>query len=60
MINWKLFTPVVAIGAIVFLETLAMAHGYNGTILKTAIAAIAGIGGFTLAKMFARGEKVKD
>ncbi len=39
---------IVAILAIVYLEGLALMAGINGTIFATAIAAIAGLGGYTL------------
>lgn len=37
---------IVAIGAICYLEHMALSTGHNGTVLKIAIAAIAALGGY--------------
>lgn len=44
----------VAIAGIVILETVAMLTGHNGTLLRLAIVAIAGLGGFSLAQLVRR------
>lgn len=41
----------VAIGGIVILEAIALYMGVNGTILSLCIGAIAGIAGYTIAKI---------
>jgi hypothetical protein len=40
-----------AIAGIVILETVAMLTGHNGTLLRLALVAIAGLGGFSLARL---------
>lgn len=40
-----------AIAGIVILETVAMLTGHNGTTLRLALVAVAGLGGFYLAKI---------
>ncbi len=48
-INWtKLIITIVAILGIVYLEGLAIMAGINGTLFATVIAAIAGLGGYTI------------
>lgn len=44
----------VAIVAITILEIVAMLTGHNGTMLRLALVAIAGLGGFALAKIIRR------
>lgn len=44
----------VAITALTILEIVAMLTGHNGTLLRLAIIAIAGLGGFSLAKILRR------
>jgi hypothetical protein len=41
----------IAIAGIVFLESVAMCTGHNGTLLRLAFVAIAGLGGFSLAHL---------
>jgi hypothetical protein len=44
-------TPTTtAIAALVILECAALATGHNGTLLRLVIVAVAGLGGFSLAK----------
>jgi hypothetical protein len=43
-----------AIAGIVILETVAMLTGHNGTLLRIALVAIAGLGGFSLAQFTRR------
>lgn len=44
----------VAIAGIVILESIAMLTGHNGTMLRLALVAIAGLGGFSLATFLRR------
>jgi hypothetical protein len=44
----------VAIAAIMILEIVAMLTGHNGTMLRLALVAIAGLGGFSLAHILRR------
>jgi hypothetical protein len=44
----------VAIVAITILEVVAMLTGHNGTMLRLALVAIAGLGGFALARLVRR------
>ena len=44
----------VAIVAITTLEVTALLTGHNGTILRLALVAISGLGGFSLAAFFIR------
>lgn len=44
----------VAIAGIVILEIVAMLTGHNGTMLRLALVAIAGLGGFSLATFLRR------
>jgi len=44
----------VAIVGIVVLESIAMITGHNGTILRLALVAVAGLGGFSLASILRR------
>lgn len=43
-----------AIAGIVILEVVAMLTGHNGTMLRIALVAIAGLGGFSLASVLRR------
>ena len=43
-----------AIVGIVVLESIAMITGHNGTILRLALVAVAGLGGFSLASILRR------
>lgn len=43
-----------AIAGIVILEVVAMLTGHNGTMLRVAIIAVSGLGGFSLAKLIQR------
>lgn len=43
-------TAIVAIAAITILEGLAILKGIDGILLAGAVAAIAGLGGFTIAR----------
>jgi len=43
---------VVCVLAIVFIETVALMNGIDGKLLAIAIGAIAGLGGYTLPKIF--------
>lgn len=47
MIHWKTLT---AIGAIMILEGIALFTGHNGTMYTISIAAIAGLGGYSVKK----------
>ena len=53
--NWK--TALIAIGCITGLEAYALTQGVNGICMSTAIAAIAGLGGFTLGKVLGKNGK---
>jgi hypothetical protein len=44
----------IAIAGIVVLESIAMITGHNGTILRLALVAVAGLGGFSLASILRR------
>jgi len=44
----------VAIAAITTLEIVAMLTGHNGTLLRLSLVAIAGLGGFALARLVRR------
>ena len=44
----------IAIIAIAVVEVAALATGHNGTILRVAIVAISGLGGFSLAQFISR------
>lgn len=46
---------VCAIIALVILEVTALLTGHNGTLLRIALVAIAGLGGFSLANVIRRG-----
>jgi len=43
--------PCVAIAGIVILESVAMATGHNGTLLRIALVLIAGLGGFAIDRI---------
>jgi hypothetical protein len=43
-----------AIVSITILEIVAMLTGHNGTMLRLALIAVAGLGGFTLARLVRR------
>jgi hypothetical protein len=43
-----------AISGIVVIETIALLTGHNGTLLRLALVAIAGLGGFSLANILRR------
>lgn len=43
-----------SIVAIMILEIVAMLTGHNGTMLRLALIAVAGLGGFSLAKILRR------
>lgn len=43
-----------AVAGIVVLETVAMLTGHNGTLLRIALVAVAGLGGFSLANIVRR------
>lgn len=43
-----------AIAGIVVLEVVAMLTGHNGTMLRVAIIAVSGLGGFSLAQILRR------
>lgn len=45
---------ICAVAAIVILETVAMLTGHNGTLLRIALVAVAGLGGFSLANVIRR------
>lgn len=45
---------VAGIAAVTVLESVAMATGHNGTVLRLAIAAVAGLGGFAVGQIFER------
>jgi hypothetical protein len=45
-------TTVAAIVGIVVIEIAALATGHNGTMLRLSLVAIAGLGGFSLARIF--------
>lgn len=45
---------ICAVAGIVVLETVAMLTGHNGTLLRVALVAIAGLGGFSLANILRR------
>ena len=46
--------PCIAIAGIVILESVAMATGHNGTLLRVALVLIAGLGGFALDRIIRR------
>lgn len=43
---------LVGIAGIVVLESIAMLTGHNGTVLRLAMAAVAGLGGFAVGQLF--------
>jgi len=45
---------IVAIIAVAAVEIVAMLTGHNGTMLRLAIIAVSGLGGFSLAKLLRR------
>jgi hypothetical protein len=45
---------IVAICAVAAVEIVALLTGHNGTLLRFAIIAIAGLGGFSLAQLLKR------
>jgi hypothetical protein len=45
---------ICAVAGIVILESIAMLSGHNGTLLRLALVAIAGLGGFSLASILRR------
>lgn len=42
---------LAGIAAVVALESVAMFTGHNGTVLRLAIAAVAGLGGFAVGRL---------
>jgi hypothetical protein len=54
--NPVIHTPriICAVAGIVVLESIAMLTGHNGTLLRVALVAIAGLGGFSLAAILRR------
>lgn len=50
----KELTPCIAIMAITALEMTALLTGHNGTLLRIAFVAVAGLGGFTLHTLLRR------
>jgi len=44
----------VAIASITILESVALLTGHNGTLLRLAFIAVAGLGGFSLAQFLRR------
>jgi len=51
--NW--LVTVAAILAITVLEAIALHKGIDGTLMTTVIAALAGLGGYTLAQAMKKG-----
>jgi hypothetical protein len=49
-----------AIGGIVILESVAMITGHNGTVLRLSIAAIAGLGGFVLGRLWKKRKEIRN
>jgi len=47
-------TAIAAIIAVVAIVAIACATGHNDTLIKLGIAAVAGLGGFTLRQVFRR------
>lgn len=45
---------VAGIAAVTVLESVAMLTGHNGTVLRLAIATVAGLGGFAVGALFRR------
>lgn len=45
--HWKICTAIIGL---VVLECVALLTGHNGTVLRLVIIAIAGLGGFSLAR----------
>jgi len=45
------YKVVIAITAIVILEAIALFRGINGAVFGLAIAAIAGLGGYTISEL---------
>jgi hypothetical protein len=45
---------ICAVAGIVILESVAMLTGHNGTLLRVALVAVAGLGGFSLASILRR------
>jgi len=45
------FLPCIAIAGVVILEVTALLTGHNGTLLRIAFIAVAGLGGFSLAQL---------
>jgi len=48
-VNWRIVSAAIA--GIVVLEGIALAMGFNGTILTIALAAIAGLAGWTAPQL---------
>jgi len=46
--------PCLAITGIIIIEVAALLTGHNGTMLRIAIIAISGLGGFSLAQLLRR------
>lgn len=46
---------ICSIAGITILEVVALLTGHNGTILRFALVAIAGLGGFSLANIIRKG-----
>jgi hypothetical protein len=45
---------ICSVAGIVVLESIAMLTGHNGTLLRIALVAVAGLGGFSLASILRR------
>lgn len=46
-----IWTPIVAILAILILETIALLKGVDGALMGIAIAALAGLGGYQVKRL---------
>lgn len=53
------WTPVIAIIAILILETVALFNGVNGAMLGLAFACIGGLGGYQVKAFMMKREKTK-
>ncbi len=51
MNNIKACTPIVAVIVIGIIETFAIEHGIDGTMLLLSLVAVAGIGGYNLKSL---------
>jgi hypothetical protein len=51
---WRASVSIVALAVIAFMEKVALDHHINGTLLRLALVAVAGIAGFSLSRILRR------